>query len=92
MNANRMHPLLSSLVVAMAIASPAHAAPADCTAPKGIEQQRACKAATGGTESLRRFAERTRGVYNIYVYDYDNAIVNTQALGKSDATRLAERK
>jgi hypothetical protein len=95
MNANRIHPLLFSLVVSffsIASASSARAAPADCAAPRGIEQQRACKAAAEGAESLRRFADRTRGLYHVYVYDYDKAIVATAAPRTSDEVKVAVRR
>jgi hypothetical protein len=94
MNPNQLRPLLSALTAALAalvIAGPTHAA-ADCTAPKGVEQQRACKAAAGGVESLRRFGERTRNIYQIYMHDYSTAVSPSVAAKDTERTKVAERK
>ena len=94
MNPNPLRPILSSLavsLVALATTLPAHAA-VDCAAPKGVEQQRACQAAAGGVESLRRFSERTRNIYQIYMQDYARAITPTVTAKDVDPTNVAERK
>jgi hypothetical protein len=47
----------------------AHAADR-CANPNGSVEERACAMAAQGPEALRRFAERTRGIYNIYFFDF----------------------
>ena len=41
-----------------------------CANPNGSVEQRACAMAAAGPETLRRFIERTRGLYLLYYYDY----------------------
>jgi hypothetical protein len=94
MNTSPLRPILSLLavsLVALATTLPAHAA-VDCDAAKGVEQRRACKAAAEGVESLRRFSERTRNIYQIYMQDYSRAIPPTVTANDVDPTKLAERK
>jgi hypothetical protein len=91
MNRTPLRPILFPLavaLVALATTLPAHAA-VDCAVPKGVEQQRACKAAAEGVESLRRFSERTRNIYQIYVHDYSSAITPTVAAKDADETKVA---
>ena len=72
--------------VAVLAALPARAA-VDCAAAAGVEQRRACKAATEGAQSLRRFRDRTRVIYAIHLPDYANAVATAQP----DAVRVAVR-
>jgi hypothetical protein len=86
MNARTNHrALLSAAAAALLaiVAAPPALAAVDCSAPRGIDQQRACKAAEEGVDSLRRFSERTRNIYQIYVHDYTPAIAPRAA--KDDA-------
>lgn len=94
MNPNPLRPILSSLavsLVALATTLPAQAA-IDCAAPQGVGRRRACKAAAEGVESLRRFSERTRNIYQIYMQDYSRAIRPAVAVKDADPARMAERK
>jgi len=95
MNSKLMRGLMSSLTLSIAgsiVAVAAHAAAADCAAPKGIAEQRACEAASQGPESLRRFSERTRNIYHIYVQDYDKAVAPRAAARAEEPTTLAATK
>ncbi len=94
MNAKPNHRALLSATAAALLAIvttlPAHAA-VDCATPRGVDQQRACKAASEGAESLRRFSERTRNIYQIYVHDYQSVVTRTAATNDAGNTKLAER-
>ena len=90
MNKSRLpHLLACTFVAGVAViaALPARAA-VDCAAPAGVEQRRACKAATEGAQSLRRFRDRTRTIYAIHLQDYANAVATAQP----DAVRVAARR
>jgi len=41
-----------------------------CASPKGSIEERACAMAAAGPDALRRFVERTRGIYGLYYFDY----------------------
>jgi hypothetical protein len=41
-----------------------------CVSPNGSIEQRACAMAAAGPDALRRFVERTRGIYMLYYEDY----------------------
>ena len=41
-----------------------------CARPNGSVEERACAMAAAGPEALRRFIERTRGIYLLYYGDY----------------------
>ena len=84
-----LRPLASMLITGLALATslPARAA-VDCTAPAGIEQRRACKAAAESVQSLRRFSERTRTIYAIHMPDYAKAIAAAQV----DPMRVSQRR
>lgn len=41
-----------------------------CANPNGSIEQRACAMAAAGPDTLRRFVERTRGIYGLYYWDY----------------------
>jgi hypothetical protein len=87
MNAKTNHrALLAAAAAALLaiVATPPALAAVDCSAPRGIDQQRACKAAEESFDSLRRFSERTRNIYQIYVHDYTAAIAPRVAT-KDDA-------
>ena len=82
-------PLASLLIAGLAVLAtslPAQAA-VDCAAPAGVEQWRACSAAAEGMQSLRRFSERTRSIYAIYMPDYAKAV----AAAEAHSTRVALR-
>ena len=38
--------------------------------PSGSVDIRACAMAAAGPDTLRRFVERTRGIYTLYYWDY----------------------
>lgn len=81
-----MASMLAAGIAVLATSLPAHAA-VDCTAPAGIEQRRACKAAAEGAQSLRRFRERTRTIYAIHMQDYAKAI----AVAEVNPVRVSQR-
>jgi hypothetical protein len=41
-----------------------------CDDPSATIEKRACAKAAEGNEALRRFVSRTRGIWNLYYYDY----------------------
>jgi hypothetical protein len=59
-----------ALLTAMAFAPSAARAEYKCARPSGSIEQRACAMAAAGPEVLRRFIERTRGIYTLYYWDY----------------------
>jgi hypothetical protein len=86
--------LLPALVVVAigAFAGPAGATAVDCAKPSGHEQQRACVAAANGVHELRRFIQRTRGVYILYIQDFESRFTSVAAVPEaSDALQLARR-
>ena len=61
----------ATLILATLAFAPLTAHAADrCANPNGSVDQRACAMAAAGPEALRRFIERTRGIYILYYYDY----------------------
>ena len=58
------------LLTAIAFAPGAAQAEYRCANPVGSVEQRACAMAAAGPEALRRFLERTRGIYELYYGDY----------------------
>ena len=60
----------TALLTAIAFAPSAAQADYKCAKPNGSIEQRACAMAAAGPEVLRRFIERTRGIYNLYYWDY----------------------
>ena len=60
--------LFASIVVATTFVPPAHAA--NCANPQGIGEARACEKAAQGAAELRRFVDRTRGIYALSVWDF----------------------
>ena len=63
-----------AFLASAALATSAVAAEVDCTKPSGQEQARACQAAKDGVDSLRQFIQRTRGIYILYIQDFDTAV------------------
>ena len=63
-----------AFLVSAALATSAGAAEVDCAKPSGHEQARACQAAKAGVDSLRQFIQRTRGIYILYIQDFDTAV------------------
>jgi hypothetical protein len=60
---------------AAAVASPAVAGPVDCTRPAiGTGEVQACRAASQGVDELRRFIQRTRGIYILFIHDFASAV------------------
>ena len=49
--------------------APAHAG-GRCDDPRTMIDVRACQAGAQGPDSLRRFVERTRGIYGLSYYDF----------------------
>ncbi len=63
--------LCTGLMLAAVAFAPLPASAADrCANPSGSVEVRACAMAAAGSESLRRFIERTRGIYNLYFFDF----------------------
>ena len=60
----------AALLTAIAFAPGTAQAHYKCAKPNGSIEQRACAKAAAGPEVLRRFIERTRGIYNLYYWDY----------------------
>ena len=60
---------------AMLLASYASAAPVDCSRPAlGTGQLQACRAASQSVDDLRRFIQRTQGIYILYMQDFASAV------------------
>ena len=60
---------------AFAVATYASAEPVDCARPAiGTGQVQACKAADQGVAELRQFIQHTRGIYILYMQDFDKAV------------------
>lgn len=64
----------SAFFVTAALATSASAAQVDCSKPAGRAEARACQAAAQGVDELRRFIQRTQGIYILYMPDYDSAV------------------
>jgi hypothetical protein len=60
----------TALLAAIAFAPTAANADYKCARPNGSIEQRACAMAAAGPDSLRRFVERTRGIYGLYYWDF----------------------
>jgi len=73
------------LVLAAAPLLSAHAE-GRCDTPQAGPDTKACAAASQGKTALRRYVERTRGVYGLYYWDYaqrDKAAVAAQPTAKA---------
>jgi hypothetical protein len=66
----RIHVGAASVLLAALAFAPVAQAEYKCANPNGSIEQRACAMAAAGPEALRRFVERTRGIYLIYYWDY----------------------
>jgi hypothetical protein len=62
--------LSCSLAVAAVLVAPSASAAYRCDNPQGIGERRACVKAAEGPVELRRFIERTRGIYGLYYADF----------------------
>ena len=60
----------TALLAAIAFAPTAANADYKCARPSGSIEQRACAMAAAGPDALRRFVERTRGIYGLYYWDF----------------------
>lgn len=80
-------PLLAGTFLANAFVLPACAA--DCSAPSGVVERRACEYARKGPEALRRFVERTRTIYGLYFWDYWPASRERQTMTGKQEAKLA---
>ena len=72
-----MNRTASKLLPAFAflLATYASAAPVDCARPAiGTGEPQACKAASQSVDDLRRFIQRTQGIYILYIQDFANAV------------------
>ncbi len=78
--------LAAGLVLTMGAALPACAA--DCVHPKGAGVERACTKAAQGATALRRFIERTQGIYALSFYDFRGEAV-VEASDQREALRNA---
>ena len=67
--------LFSAFALAPAISFAQHR----CDAPNGMIERRACAKAAEGPQALRRFVERTRGIYGLYYLDYARSEPTTVA-------------
>ena len=60
---------------AFLVATYASAGPVDCTKPAiGTGEAQACRAASQSVDELRRFIQRTQGIYILYIQDFANAV------------------
>ena len=60
---------------AFLVATYASAGPVDCARPAiGTGEVQACRAASQGVDELRRFIQRTQGIYILYMEDFANAV------------------
>ncbi|MFO1311020.1 MAG: hypothetical protein U1F41_03040 [Burkholderiales bacterium] len=75
-----MNPITKQLpklafLAAAAVATQASAGSIDCARPAiGTGEVQACRAASQGVDDLRRFIQRTRGIYILYIQDFENAV------------------
>ena len=69
---NKPISIIASGILLAAAAMPAFGA--DCSAPAGFIEAKACAAARNGIDALRQFASRTRMIYGIHLPDYAKAL------------------
>ncbi len=70
---NRIGKALPAL--AFVVATYASADPVDCARPAvGTGQAQACRAAGHSVDELRRFIQRTQGIYILYIQDFASAL------------------
>ena len=64
-----------AFVAAATVATYANAGPVDCARPAiGTGEAQACKAASQSVDDLRRFIQRTQGIYILYIQDFADAV------------------
>jgi hypothetical protein len=61
---------LAACVAAFALVPGLASAAGKCDNPRGVVEQRACSMAAAGPDALRRFIQRTRGIYQLHYPDY----------------------
>ena len=60
---------------AFLVATYASAGTVDCARPAlGTGEAQACRAASQGVDDLRRFIQRTQGIYILYMEDFASAV------------------
>lgn len=64
----------SAFALLAGVAVSANAAPVDCARTTELGEKRACEAAAKGVADLRQFVQRTRGVYILYMRDFERAL------------------
>jgi hypothetical protein len=72
-----MNRTVSKLIPACAflVATYASAGPVDCSRPAiGTGEVQACRAASQSVDDLRRFIQRTQGIYILYMNDFASAV------------------
>ncbi len=64
-----------AFLVTATLATYASAGPVDCARPAmGTGEVQACRAAGQSVDELRRFIQRTQGIYILYIEDFANAV------------------
>jgi hypothetical protein len=79
----------ASIAVAAVLVAPSASAAYRCDDPQGVGEQRACAKAAEGPVEVRRFVERTRGIYGLYYADF---VANDERAAAQPARRLADAK
>jgi hypothetical protein len=82
--------LFASATALFALGTPLSAHAADCRAPKGLGEEGACAAAAQGVETLRRYVNRTRMIYQLRIHDFAKAVPPSQLVKEDEKTRLAQ--
>ena len=80
---------MSVFVLVAATSAAASASKVDCAKPNDTGEARACKAAAQGVAELRQFIWSRRGVYQLYIYDFDDAVA---PYGNSEQKRPPQPK
>jgi hypothetical protein len=66
--------LVTATLFAAIVSAPSFASDdSKCANPNGSVEQRACTMAAAGPDALRRFVERTAGIYGLYYADFESA-------------------
>ncbi len=79
MNTSKTHRIVASLFAALVIVAASPATAANCAAPKGVGEVRACAEAAQGADALRRFIYRTQSIYLLTFVDFAAAVPQTAA-------------
>jgi len=70
----KLYPTAAFLVTAT-LATYVNAKPVDCARPAvGTGEVQACRAAAQSVDDLRRFIQRTQGIYILYMQDFADAV------------------